>query len=900
MKISKVISFITACSFAFAASVPAVSAYAGEYDPGISDGYEVSCKSSLSDYRSYKDFGLITDKNCMEIIRFNTPSLIGFGGHEEKIMINGSVFSDLTVLSGNLLLAGSTNLNYGINDKLITYGDLTMDNPLKVVNRYVPELGLWSRPSVFCSGRISSESVPFNRIGDQENNINIYCGSIDTGLMDTVIYANILTFESSTESNISGNIYGNVCAAGSLNTKSDVTYVHGDLNVKGDLVLYGELVVEGNLYVGGNIIYKGMNNNNRISVNGTAYVSNYESNLIADHISNYDYFWDEFVFDRESSDLMTVDEILVRGFEDTGSVMPSYEYFYEIYCQAREDRNNRIEFIYNNIIPFEVTDVIDNNYNYNVKTQITRSARIIDRNYRGEIYVSGDESDVIYLVFPDDVDLVHTEIIVDDRIKKCYICLGKGSAVLSNVKIMPESYAKKELLSEYRIDERECTNIEIIAPSSCNVCIQSCDIVANMNMDVRNFLPGRKVENIIYNDITVSDCSSLCKGALYDFGNESFGQYSPCYQGGGFFFVRSQNQPVISCDISDETIKEGQTAEFTVKAAGDGLRYQWYYKSAGSDKFVKSSNTTDTYSIKATAARNGYEVYCEVTDENDVTVRSNTAKMTVVPAVEITAQPESVTAKAGETAVFTVKAEGDGLKYQWYYKSVGSTKFTKSSTVTDTYSITATSARNGYEVYCTVTDANGNTVKSETAKLTVNTPFLITAQPESVTMPAGETALFKVKAEGEDIKYQWYYKSAGTDKFVKSSNATDTYSIKATAARSGYEVYCTVTDSSGKFLTTEPAQLIVKSKFAVTSQPASVTKKAGETAKFTVKAGGEGLKYQWYYRSAGSSKFVKSSCTSATYSIAATAARNGFEVYCVLTDITGRMITTDNARLTVK
>ena len=39
--------------------------------------------------------------------------------------------------------------------------------------------------------------------------------------------------------------------------------------------------------------------------------------------------------------------------------------------------------------------------------------------------------------------------------------------------------------------------------------------------------------------------------------------------------------------------------------------------------------------------------------------------------VVISEQPKTAYAKSGETAKVTVKAEGDGLKYQWYYKNAG-------------------------------------------------------------------------------------------------------------------------------------------------------------------------------------------------------------------------------------
>ncbi len=83
------------------------------------------------------------------------------------------------------------------------------------------------------------------------------------------------------------------------------------------------------------------------------------------------------------------------------------------------------------------------------------------------------------------------------------------------------------------------------------------------------------------------------------------------------------------------------------------------------------------------------------------------------------------------------------------------------------------------------------------------------------------------------------------------------------------------------------------SKPTITTQPSSVTKSAGETAKFTVKASGA-TKYQWYYRKTSDGEWKKSgmsSATSATLSITATEARNGFQFCCRVANSYGHVYT---------
>ncbi|MBR4693151.1 MAG: hypothetical protein IKP17_10390, partial [Oscillospiraceae bacterium] len=76
----------------------------------------------------------------------------------------------------------------------------------------------------------------------------------------------------------------------------------------------------------------------------------------------------------------------------------------------------------------------------------------------------------------------------------------------------------------------------------------------------------------------------------------------------------------------------------------------------------------------------------------------------------------------GSTATFTAIATGEGLTYQWYVKKPSANKFSKSSITGDTYSVELTPERNGNQVYCVVTDAFGNTARTNTVTMTIEGP----------------------------------------------------------------------------------------------------------------------------------------------------------------------------------
>ncbi|MBR4692862.1 MAG: leucine-rich repeat protein, partial [Oscillospiraceae bacterium] len=190
----------------------------------------------------------------------------------------------------------------------------------------------------------------------------------------------------------------------------------------------------------------------------------------------------------------------------------------------------------------------------------------------------------------------------------------------------------------------------------------------------------------------------------------------------------------------------GSTASFTVEAEGESLSYQWWVKTPSASKFSKSSITGPVYEVELTQARNGNRLYCEITDVAGKTRRTDTVAMTVDPdavTLAITKQPGSYRGVLGSTAYFSVEAQGEEpLTYQWYVKKPTATRFSKSSITGPVYEVELTSARNGNQLYCVVTDAYGNSVQSDTVSMTVAEALAITAQPEDYVGPLGSTAAF--------------------------------------------------------------------------------------------------------------------------------------------------------------
>ena len=165
-------------------------------------------------------------------------------------------------------------------------------------------------------------------------------------------------------------------------------------------------------------------------------------------------------------------------------------------------------------------------------------------------------------------------------------------------------------------------------------------------------------------------------------------------------------------------VAEGETVEFSLKATGTGLKYQWYMQKPGKSSFEKwKKKTSDTLSFKATKSYNGLKLYCLVKDSSGKQVQSKTVSLTLF---SITDQPKSVeNVLPGDKVTFDVAATGNKLKYQWYSKKAGEKKFTPMKKKTNKkLSVTVNAAQDGMELYCVVTSGK-NSLTSDTVKLTL-------------------------------------------------------------------------------------------------------------------------------------------------------------------------------------
>ena len=274
-------------------------------------------------------------------------------------------------------------------------------------------------------------------------------------------------------------------------------------------------------------------------------------------------------------------------------------------------------------------------------------------------------------------------------------------------------------------------------------------------------------------------------------------------------YYRTSESLVITKQPSNIVVsKANENAVFTVEATGTDLKYMWFYKAPGSEKFAKTGVNTAEFTIRMYQKNDGIQAYCVITDADGKKVTTDTATASIAKEFAIVKDTEDVTAnKNGVKCTFKIEAVGDGIAYSWYYKLTekagGDGKFHKAGCFSGEYTVTTSDRTDGIQVYCVVTDSYGNKLVGRTATLSVVKGQVSISYPngKELMVASGKKASFKVAVTGDDVTYSWYYMiselSGGDGKFHKAGCYADEYVRTASSKTDGMQTYCVITDSKG-------------------------------------------------------------------------------------------------------
>ena len=265
----------------------------------------------------------------------------------------------------------------------------------------------------------------------------------------------------------------------------------------------------------------------------------------------------------------------------------------------------------------------------------------------------------------------------------------------------------------------------------------------------------------------------------------------------------------ITAQPSPVTAKDGAPVTFTVKASGEGLTYQWQLSDDQGKSWRNSKATTAAYSTTLSTANSGRYLRCIVSDKYGNSLKSNAAYMKIT-SLAITGQPQSVTAKNGDSVTFTVKAKGPGITYQWQLSDDQGKTWRNSKATTAAYSTTLSTANNGRYLRCIVTDKYGNSVKSDAAYMKI-TSLAITGQPANVTAKKGASVSFKITANGPGITYRWQLSDDQGKSWRDSSAKSAQYSATLSDTNNGRYLRCVVTDKYGNSLHSKAVYMKISS-----------------------------------------------------------------------------------------
>ena len=378
-------------------------------------------------------------------------------------------------------------------------------------------------------------------------------------------------------------------------------------------------------------------------------------------------------------------------------------------------------------------------------------------------------------------------------------------------------------------------------------------------------------------------------------------------------FDNGQTGPIkIKTQPKDVVTKKGETVGFSVEAEGDGLTYQWQYRTSATSSWKNFASATKPSIQKVSGDWDGWQVRCVIKDKAGNSQDSNIAKISFdngqTGPIKIKTQPKDVVTKKGETVEFAVEAEGDGLTYQWQYRTSATAKWKNFASATKPSIQKVTGDWDGWEIKCVIKDKAGNSLDSNIAKISFDNgqtgPIKIKTQPKNVTTQKGEMVEFSVEAEGTGLTYQWQYRTDAAAKWRNFSSATTAAIRKLTGDWDGWEVKCVIKDKAGNSQDSAIAKITFggdqKEPIVIKTQPKDVVTEKGETVEFAVEAEGTGLTYQWKYRTGNTGSWKNFASATKPSIQKVTGDWDGWQVKCTIKDKAGNSLDSDIANIMFK
>ncbi|HWF39367.1 MAG TPA: immunoglobulin domain-containing protein [Candidatus Acidoferrales bacterium] len=361
-------------------------------------------------------------------------------------------------------------------------------------------------------------------------------------------------------------------------------------------------------------------------------------------------------------------------------------------------------------------------------------------------------------------------------------------------------------------------------PVSQRICtggVTTLSVAANYATSIQWKLNGTNIPGATNSSLVISNASSA-----------NTGNYTVTVSNGVGTVTSAVATVLVGSTITSNPVSLSiiisQTATFSVAASGQSpFAYQWYQIPNGGSATLIPGAISGTYTTPAVdLTYNNSQYYATVTDSCGVSpLTSSSATLTVnsgnAPPT-ITVQPQNQTVAPGGTTSFSVTASGSPtLSYQWYVIPAGHTTGTSiSGAVTSTYSVpsSSTNSNNDQDVYYVKVSNSAGQAVSQHAILAVGGGIVISSQPQTAFVNAGESATYSVTASSSlPLTYQWYVANPGSSTFNAISGATSsTYSLtNSVSGDTGSVFKVVVSNGVTNSVTSGTAGLFVGSLFQV-------------------------------------------------------------------------------------
>ena len=348
--------------------------------------------------------------------------------------------------------------------------------------------------------------------------------------------------------------------------------------------------------------------------------------------------------------------------------------------------------------------------------------------------------------------------------------------------------------------------------------------------------------------------------------------------------------------------KDGEEVTFKVEVTGGTApyTYRWEDKNMYLDwahVFDSASSNTLKQGVSVVGVQNEIRFRCVITDATGAKVVSREAAVSYggnLPAfgvLTIEEMPSNISCRAGDTVSVSIDTVGgtDPINYKWEYrtKSGGWSKFAEGTMrYVAEFQTTAALLKDDLQIRCTVSDANGSTLRSDIARIkevgsSVDGTLKVTEQPQDVAgsnYSVGDPVRFSVKVSGGAAPYSYHWQAysaaEGEDDYIGFYDIGDVPGGWTTGHRTSeltvpfseelltddFQFCCLITDANGKAVVTKAAGFtdaytgprVFEDPGLTIYNPTTLGDHVDETTyvEFTVRVEGgvEPYTYQWEYR----------------------------------------------------